>query len=1072
MTRTWTPRTALALLLLSLLAAEATAVAPSDASTAAIPDSLLSSLQWRPIGPAVMGGRIADIAAVDGDTFYVGAATGNLWKTNNRGTTWETFFDREEVNSIGDVTLAPSNPNVVWIGTGEANNRQSSPWGGGVYRSTDGGTSWSHVGLAETRHIGRIVVHPNDPDTAWVAAGGNLWAPSEERGVFRTRDGGATWDKLLYVDEHTGATDLVMHPTDPDTLLVAMYQRQRSACCFIGGGPGSGIYRSSDGGDTWDEVTEGLPEGHKGRIGLDFYRADGHVVYATIEAAGEGRGVYRSADTGMSWEKISETNPRPMYFSQIRVDPTDSSRIYVLGVRLHVSDDGGRTFRDDGASSVHSDHHAMWIDPNDSDHLIMGSDGGVTVSFDRAATWRALDNLNLGQFYEIGVDMQDPYWVYGGLQDNGSWGGPSNSLDRRGIRNADWFNVHGGDGFYTRVDPRDSNILFAESQNGNLSRLDLTTMERQAIRPTPMPGRANVSGAEPDLDDDGEPAPYRWNWNAPVLISAHDPATIYYGGNYLFRSRDRGLTWEEMSPDLTRAIDRGEEELMGMKPGPRALSRNDGISSYGNITTLSESPLDAGALYVGSDDGNVQRTLNGGVDWTDLTETFPGLPERTYVSRVAASSSVPGRVYASFDNHYHGDFAPYVYVSEDNGDTWRPITNGLPEWSVNVIVEHPRTPDLLFLGNELGVYFSIDRGTSWKRLQNNLPSVPVDDIVVHPSTNDLVIGTHGRSVWIIDDIAPLQHLAAAQAAERFLFPVRDVITRNVNSPQGWVGDSEFRAPNPPSGAIIRYRLSEAAAAEATSEGDDVAEGGDESEGDDEPQVELTVRDASGRVVRTLEGPAAAGSNQVIWNLRTDPPYEPEEQQQGRGRGGFRFGGAPPGMLVLPGEYHVELEGAEPVSMRMALDPRVQISEADLQLRQATIQKSFEFAKPYNNANREATRLNRQIAEAKEQIARFEGASEDLSSMAEEVGGEVADIRQALQGMRRLLFAAFAAERVSARPTEDQIYSIDRARRRLPPLIEQLNAVIGARLPALYARMNEEGIRANPGELIAVPDWQR
>ncbi|NKB89452.1 MAG: glycosyl hydrolase [Acidobacteria bacterium] len=1059
-------RAAAAVLSLAMIASPNLAAAVGSIPADPVAEAALSALRFREIGPAVMGGRIADIAAVDADTFYAGAATGNLWKTTNRGTTWEPLFEDEDVNSIGDVTLAPSNPAIVWIGTGEANNRQSSPWGAGVYRSNDGGRNWKFMGLENTRHIGRILVHPTNPDVVYVAATGNLWAESEDRGVYHTEDGGETWEKVLYVDSDTGAIDIAMHPTDPNTVLAAMYQRRRTACCFVGGGPGSGLYRTTDGGDNWAEV-EGLPAGDKGRIGLDFFRGDGNIAFAVVEAAPPARGVYRTSDGGATWEQTSDTNPRPMYYSQIRVDPQNSSRVYVLGVQLHVSDDGGVTF-DSRAREVHSDHHAMWIDPENSNHVLMAGDGGVSISFDRATTWRFIDNLPIGQFYEIGVDLQMPYMVYGGLQDNGSWGGPSATLDARGIRNADWFNVHGGDGFYTRVVPDDPTVMFAESQSGNLSRVNLTTMERQGIRPVSRPDPPAMNDEESE-----DPEPYRFNWNSPVIISEHDYDTIYYGGNVLSRSHDRGYTWEEISPDLTRAIDREQEEIMGVNPVRGVLSLNDGVSNYGNITTISESPINADTVYVGTDDGFVQRTRDGGGSWVNLTETFPGLPERASVSRLAASSSVAGRVYATFDNHQAGDFLAYAYASDDYGDTWRPITAGLPDWSINIIVEHPRSPDLLFLGTEVGLYVSFDRGGQWQRLKNNLPTVPVDDIVIHPVANDLVLGTHGRSIWILDDITPLEHMAQAMATSGpFVFPVRDAVQYSIHSPQGWVGTAEYRAANPQQGALIRFMMPEPLTEPMDTGDADDAETESEAEESEEPVATLVIKDAAGELVRELEFESAAGLNEVVWDMRGAPPYEPDPNAPPR-RG--RFGGPPPGLKVMPGDYTVELALGDQVStstVRVHLDPRVSISAGDLELRQETMAKGQEFAAAYNDANQAVSRLTEQLGTARELIEGFDGVSEELGTMAEEATEAVRDVSELLQRERRVLFSAFGIERSHTRPTDDQIWAIDRARERLPDTIEQINEIITTMVPALWDKMNAEGLRPDPGAPIARPDWQR
>ena len=869
--------------------------------TADIDLELLSALSWRTIGPAVMGGRIADLAAVDGDTFYAGAVTGNLWKTTNRGTTWEVFFDNEDVNSIGDVTIAPSNPNIVWIGTGEANNRQSSPWGAGVYKSIDGGRTWKHKGLSDSRHIGHIVIHPTDPDVVVVAAGGNLWAPSEERGVFRSLDGGDSWEKVLYVDENTGATDLAMAPGDPDTLIAAMYQRRRSACCFVGGGPGSGLYRSSDGGGTWEELTEGLPAGDKGRIGVDFFHRNSNVVFAVVEArrvsadvreAGDetpGAGVYRSLDRGSTWEQMSDTNPRPMYFSQIRVDPNDVQRIYVLGAQLFVSEDGGRTFRNDGARNVHSDFHAMWIDPSDSGHLILAGDGGVAVSFDRSDTWRVLDNLPVAQFYEIGVDMRDPYWVYGGLQDNGSWGAPSATRDVRGIRNADWINVNGGDGFFTRVDPNDPTIMFAESQNGNITRINLAAMERQSVRPVPRQVDGESSESEDEEGEgDGEPDPYRWNWNSPITISQHDSSTIYAAGNVLLRSNDRGYTWREISPDLTKAIDRDEEEIMGSTAGPGTLSRHDAP----NPST--------GALL------------------------------RYYL--------------------------PADLVAEDNED----VTDAADAENAD--------------GDEGG------RG----------------------------------------------------------------------------GESEARPPEgrPGGGGPGRGPRST----------DD-----EDGHGEASITVELTIEDADGNVVRTLEGSGRAGVHEVVWDLRLAPPYEAEPPAGGGGR----FNRTPQGPRVMPGTYRARLvAGSEPLQpVSVTLDPRVEVNEADLAVRQQAMMDGYELARPQSEAGRAATRLREQLDSVKALVDGREAVDEAIDEAIKTIDEELVDVQAELQTLRRGAFAIFGIERSTTRPTDDQLYTLERAKENLGPVIERVNALITDHMPALYRLLDEHGIRPDPGQPISYGEGQ-
>ena len=731
-----------------------------------VPDGALDGLALRSIGPAVMGGRIDDVAVDESRpwVFYIGAASGGVWKTTNAGTTWTSLFDDQPVSSIGDVTLAPSDPEIVWVGTGEPNNRQSSTIGHGVYKSTDGGASWEHAGLADTHHIGRIVIHPTDPATVYVAAVGRLWGANAERGVFRTTDGGKSWDKVLFVDEDTGVIDLVMDPVNPRILYAAAYQRRRTPWGFSGGGPGSGLYKTSDAGETWRRLEQGLPQGTLGRIGLDVYRGDPRVVYATVQHDAAG-GIYRSDDRGESWVKMSDLNPRPMYYSQIRIDPSDDRRLYVLGGPFYYSDDGGRTFTRNTDMTptydvgVHGDHHALWIDPSNGGHLILGGDGGLYVSWDASVTWDKLNNIPLGQFYAIGVDMQSPYFVYGGLQDTHSWGGPSATRRHIGILNPDWDQINFGDGMYQQVDPTDPDTIYTESQGGNIVRFDRATGDRKTIKPTP-----------PDGED-----PYRFHWTAPIAISPHDSNRIYLGGNRLFTSTDRGETWTR-TDDLTRAEDRDALPIMGQVPDETTLSRHDGTSSWGTITTLAESPIAAGVLWVGTDDGLVQVSRDEGQTWASQAGRFPGLDDsRALVSRVVASRANPGRAYAAFDRHRLDDVIPYIYTTDDYGGSWRSIGDGLPDdagW-VNVVAEHPQNHDLLFAGTETGLFTSIDRGVTWHRLRGNFPTVPVDDLVVHPRDHDLVVGTHGRSIYILDDLAPLAELSAeVLQSSAHLFSVR------------------------------------------------------------------------------------------------------------------------------------------------------------------------------------------------------------------------------------------------------------------------------------------------------------
>lgn len=1000
--------------------------------------SIASALEWREVGPTIMGGRVSDLAVVESDpaTFYVGTATAGVWKTTNAGITFTSVFDGEATSSVGDVTVAPSNPNVVWVGTGEPQNRQSSPWGNGVYRSTDGGVTWTHLGLEDTHHISRIQVHPGDPDVAFVAAMGHLWGPNPERGVYRTVDGGRSWELVHHVDEHTGAIDLVMDPQDPRTLFVAMYQRQRRAWGYNGGGPGSGIFRTTDGGDSWMELTRGLPAGDKGRIGLDVYRRDGNFVCALVQAdaSGQGQGggaqseqdgVYCSTDRGLSWEHRSTTNNRPMYYSQIRIDPNDPERMYLGGSDLFRTSDGGFTFTDDAAAGVHLDHHALWINPVNSEHLILGSDGGVSVSHDRSDNWYQFRNLPLAQLYEVGIDMRDPYHVCGGLQDNGSWCAPSDTWSNQGIRTRDWYNVGSGDGFFTVMHPTNPSVMFAESQGGNLTRVDLTTGERARLRPIGRPG------------DDGELPDLRWNWDSPVLLSAHDENTVYIGSNVLFKSTDLGQTFTAISGDLTHAIDRDTLTIMGVPGAAPQLSRNDGQSSYGNLTALAESPRDAQVLYAGSDDGRLHVTQDGGATWTDITDRVDDLPDFTYVTRIVASNAAPGRVYALFDGHRSDDFSAYVYRSDDFGQDWDLIVDGLPRGSVNAFAEHADNTNLLFVGNELGVWVSVDAGAHWVRMESNLPTVPVDDIKIHPRENDLVIGTHGRGIWIMDDITPLERLTAnALEANAFVFPVRRATSYNSYNPQGWT-PGIYAAENPPAGARIRYHLAVEPA-----------------------EMTLRVTDATGNPVRELEAPTSVGFHEVVWDLRLvedDADGDPMD----------------PGPRVMPGVYIVELSTGTDIvqtEVTVRLDPRVELGRRDVQVRHLAMLESYRLSGPADEAEG-ALDTSAALLDDVETLlgSSASGGSaladevEAIRTLIEEIGDDLDDASGGAGMWGRI-------QGVSGPPTADALWQIDRSWDLLPPVIERVNDLVSGRLSALLGEVYTAAAR--PGVPDPVPAPQR
>ena len=1024
---------------------------------------VLQVMTPREIGPAVMGGRVADLAVVesDPDRFYVGFASAGVWLTENAGSSWTPLFDDQPCASIGDVTVFQANPNVVWAGTGEPQNRQSSPYGCGVFKSVDGGRNWHAVGLTDTRHVSRIALHPGDPDVAYVAAVGHLFGPNPERGVFRTLDGGDSWERVLYVDDDTGAIDLIMDPSDPRTLFAAMYQRRRTAFGFSASGAGSGLYRTLDGGDTWTELTTGLPEGDKGRIGIDVYRRDGNLVYALVESRGAGRGLYRSRDRGDSWEKVSDRNPRPMYFSMVRIDPSNPERIYLGGVSFSASDDGGSTWWDgDAAEGIHVDHHALWINPANSRHIVLGNDGGIALSRDGARTWRHVNNMAIGQFYEIGVDMSDPYRVCGGLQDNSSWCAPNETRTDYGLRNGDWFDVWGGDGFYNQFDPANPDILYTESQGGNSGRVNLATGESLPMRPTPS-------------DPNDPEAAYRWNWNSPIVVSRHprsgssEPRVVYVASNHLHRSLDGGESWEEASPDLTRAIDRDTLPIMGALVTDSTLSRHDGQSQFGTITTVSESPLAPDVLYVGTDDGNLQVTRDGGMTWTNVVANIDGVPDGTYVSRVEASHHSEGRVYATFDGHWSDDYRPYVFVSGDYGENWMDIAAGLPDWSVNVLREHPLSAGLLFLGNEMGVFVSVDGGGSWHRFPG-LPTVPVDDMTIHPRDDDLVIGTHGRSIWIVDDLMPLRAIAdgAVTDARSDVADATGVGVALFDPPAarldfpmgGWpfAGDV-FEGMNPPSGAAIRYWL-----------------------GANEEGVKLDIRTPAGAVVRELDAVGEAGAHLVVWNLREDAPID---LPSGGGGGGF-FGRSPQGPLVLPGTYLVRLEAGNEVvesELRVEVDARVTTSVADLRARQAAAREAALLTGTSTLATRALGTAADRVREARSLVAAGRGGDEDTPPDAEVETAEPnplvvwadslearIDSLNARLNRARPGRAASGIERHAGEPTPDQMRMLDLAWEMLPGAIEAVNRFLADELVEFLGRIYQPAALPRSIEAVRVP----
>jgi photosystem II stability/assembly factor-like uncharacterized protein len=1010
-----------------------------QAPAASAPSGIFDSLHFRPIGPASMSGRISDLAVYEANpaVFYVGTAHGGVWKTVNNGTTFEAQLQTQGLMSIGDVAISQSNPDLVWVGTGESNNRQSTSWGDGVYKSTDGGKTYTNVGLRTSRHINRIVVDPRANDTVFVAATGALFGAGGERGVYKTTDGGKTWKQVLKVDDDTGANDLAMDPANSQVLYASTYQRRRTACCMNGGGPGSGLWKSTDGGETWTGLKSGIPEGSLGRIAVDVYRKRPNILYALIEGpappggrgagagaapAGEegpggaapaaqgggGRGapqplntqptgLYRSDDGGATWRKVNNANPRPMYFSQVRIDPNDPEVVYLGGVGLHQTLDGGKTIATDVAQPIHDDVHAIWIDPGNSNHVLIGNDGGLASSYDMAKTWNFYPNLPVGLFYHVSYDLATPYNVCGGMQDNYDWCGPSQVRGAAGIANHHWTTIQGGDGFVVLQDSADPRVIYSESQDGNMVRVDRVTGETMAIRPQAA---------------SGEP-PLRWHWDTPIIHSPHDPKVLYVAANKVFRSPDRGLSWVAVSPDLTSNANRADIVTMGVKGSELQISKDDGIVAWPTIVSLAESPKKAGLLYTGTDDGTLQVSRDAGKTWANVIDKVQGVPKGVFVSEVVPSRFDEGTVYATFDGHRQNDYEPYVYVSHDYGQTWQPIVANLKGEVARTLTEDLKNPDVLYLGTETGLFVTLDRGKDWTRVRANLPTVRIDEITLHPRDNAMLLATHGRAIWILDHLEPIQEYAATQstAAEARLFtsppasmyrrPARD---RNY---EFW-GDQTFFGENPPQAAVISWLLKKPAGT-----------------------VALNITDAAGRQVREISGPVLANSNKAgiqsaCWDLRVHPGPAPvgggrgaqgarqggEAPAGGGGRGGQNQtspfgagcgvpggggfgggGGGNAGPYVLAGTYNIALvvdgKTIETKPLRVQSDPEVVLTELE---RKKLFDMAMEMHALHIRATEAANELspfNTRLTELSKEVADRADVPADLKTSLETLGKDAA-----------------------------------------------------------------------------------
>lgn len=1065
----------------------------------AMSSGTFGGLKFRSVGPALISGRVVSIAVNprNKSQYFIGVASGGVWRTDNDGTTWQPVFEHEGSYSIGTVVIDPNNPNVVWVGTGENNSQRSVSYGDGVYRSEDGGKTWKNVGLRKSEHIARIVIDPRDSNVVYVAAQGPLWGPGGDRGLYKSTDGGKTWSAILSFSENTGVTDVVMDPSNPDVLFAASYQRRRHFFTLINGGPEAAIHKSTDAGKTWVKLSGGLPNVEMGRIGLAISPVKPNIVYASIEAGERKGGIYRSVDSGVNWEKRNDYSPGPQYYATLFPDPKREDRLYAVGVFMQFSDDGGKTVQQLPTSHVHVDFHVLWVDPDDVKHMLIGNDGGLYTTRDGGTTWRWMSNLPTGQFYDVAVDNSKPfYYIYGGTQDNYSLGGPSRTRDISGINNQDWFVTQGGDGFRSLVDPEDPNTVYAEAQNGDLVRFNRATGERFGIQPHEGKGEL----------------PDRWNWDSPFIVSPHLHTRLYFGGNRVFRTDDRGNSWKVISGDLTRHLNRDAIPVMGKLWSPDAVNKHVSTAFYGNISTLAESPVKEGVLYAGTDDGLIQVTEDDGAHWQRI-ESFPGVPSNAYVSRIVASRFDDKVVYATFENHQNSDFKPYVLRSSDRGKTWTSIAANLPEnGPVWALAEDTVNRDLLFLGNEYGIWFSLDSGKKWLQLKGGLPVIAVRDAVIQQRESDLVVATFGRSFYVLDDITPLRSVRRETLQqEAALFPVRDSLlyiqsSRIGGRNQGFLGESFYVAPNPPYGAIFTYYLKDKyktlkeirqdAEKKAAKEhgsayptlpyptNDQLREEAEEQA----PAIWLTVRDESGNVVRQIPGSNEKGINRAAWDLRypatTLPPAQVDEIAA-------IFELQPGGTLAMPGTYTVQLSRkvrdqwtdlSQPQKFRVYTEAETGINAESLaelhkfQRKLARLDRAATAAIGYSNE------MNTRLGSIQRALAQTPADTVSLRKEADALDRELTKLLISLRGdqalnalneqtptpiIRRIRDIVSEERLSSSAPSATQTNQYEIASAEFADALKQMKA-LAARFETLQERVEKAGAPWTSGRL---PEWE-
>lgn len=966
----------------------------------------ISGLKFRNIGPAFTSGRIADFAVNPNNhsEYYVATASGHLWKTTNSGTTWQAIADSLPY-SIGVVVLDPTNPNVVWVGTGENNHQRALGYGNGVYKSLDGGKSWKHMGLKDSRQIGGIVVDPRNPNIVYVAAEGSVWGPGGDRGLFKTTDGGKTWNKVLNISENTGVNNVVMDPRDSNVLYATSEQRRRHIFTKIGGGPESAVYKTTDGGASWEKIMNGLPKVDIGGMGIAISPVNPDVIYLIMQAAEDGSGFYRSTNRGVSWEKMSDHHEAGQYYNEIYCDPKDVNKVYSVETVSQFTEDGGKTWKPIGNDNRHVDDHAIWIDPNDTNHFLIGGDGGVYESFDAGKSFLFKSNLPVTQFYRVSVDDEKPFYnVFGGTQDNNSFFGPSRTLSADGIVNSDWTVTVGGDGFFQAIEPGNPNIIYSAWQYGNIVRYDKLSGETVDIRPEPVKGQKT----------------FKWYWDTPFIISPHSPTRLYIAAERVFRSDDRGNSWQEVSDDLSTKTDRNTFPVMGKYWSIDAVGKDVSTSLFGLVVSLAESPKKENLLYAGTDDGLIQVTEDLKT-WRKI-ENFPGVPKFTLVSDILPSRFDENVVYASFNNHKRDDFKPYLLKSTDKGKTWKSIANNLPQdGAVNTIVEDPTNPNLLFVGTEWGVYFSIDGGEKWIQLKGGLPKIKVTDITIQEREKDLVIATFGRGFFILDDYSPLRYLnKELLEKESHIFPIKDALMYIQKGGRYGQGSNYYKAPNPDFGATITYYIKDVPKtlkAQRQAKEKELFKDGKpipqptfeelEAEAKEKaPYLIFTITDENNNVIRKINKAASPGISRVVWDLRMEntSPITTDKFEPVSGGGRGRFGGG--AYFVRPGKYFVSMSmvvrGEEkklfgPESFKVELLKNTTLPADDFAKVVEFQQKALELSRSALGAQRLAEELQKKYEAIKQAINNTPKASYDLLKQAEATSKEISDILYKFNG---------------------------------------------------------------------------